>query len=159
MKANTKSIHAKLYTFTYTADLPNNLCPYFWKLVFAALVFVPNFSIQLPALIWNVFDKTFTDLNEKRGVGFVMYIVIIILSVIGYTNYHLIKALFNFYSYDSQAANNGVVIDVILTIATIWALIAYLINKHRKYSTPKDSVLKKFVKAKYNNYCPKIDWE
>ncbi|MES3018205.1 MAG: hypothetical protein V4721_10520 [Bacteroidota bacterium] len=159
MKANTKSIHAKLYTFTYTTDLPNNLCPYFWKLVFATLVFIPNFVIQTPALIWNFFSKTFTDLNEKRGVGFVIYVAITILSFIGFTNYHLIKALFNYYSYDHGAAVNGGIIDSGIAICLIWSLIAYWIRKHRKYSPPKDSVLKEFVKAKYNNYCPKIDWE
>ena len=63
MKARKKSIHARLYRFTYGSryGLPDSLCPYFWKLVVSLVWFVPNLILQLPVLIYNYFAKEEPD--------------------------------------------------------------------------------------------------
>ena len=61
MKIKTNSIHAKIYRFVYSSDLPMNLCPYFWSLIWAIVVFIPDLIIKLPVLLWNLT----TDTNQK----------------------------------------------------------------------------------------------
>ena len=67
MKADSKSLHARLYKFTYSSDLPVNLCPYFWKLVWGVIILIPNFIIQLPILIYHIFqDKEVISLIQRK---------------------------------------------------------------------------------------------
>ena len=60
MKLNSNSISSKLYRWFYgTKELPNNLCPYFWKLVLAWLVLIPYSLVCLPVILTEIYDKEY----------------------------------------------------------------------------------------------------
>ena len=165
MKANTRSLHARLYKFTYKSELPTNLCPYFWKLVAAILMFIPNFILQLPILFCNLFtNKTKDNPKEQRENGFFIYMGLVFLFIYCIGTYNMIKAMFNCYSYNEDLADSGVIINgLILTVLTT-ILCCILKNKHdeRIYDDigeKEPNIIKEFIKAKYHKYCPKIDWK
>lgn len=161
MKANRKSIHARLYKFTYSSDLPDNLCPYFWKLVLGVLMFIPNLLLQLPMLIYNsilsLFGKRpYNDCNDRRVYGFIIYFSVIVLFLYSYMNYNWFKAIFNYYSYDCVVANFGWIINGTI----IFLILRYFYFKLKPIKHKKqDNIIKEFIKAKYHKYCPKIDWK
>lgn len=159
MKANKNSIHSKLYYFTYDSDLPDNLCPYFWKLLFAFLVFIPNLIIKFPYFILDklFFKHEYNTSTDQTAKGLMTWILLFIIYSISFVNWHLIKAIFNCYSYISECANLALGFDIICLI--IISIIIY--NYHVKKDMISDTINIpiEFIKAKYNNYCPKIDWK
>jgi hypothetical protein len=93
MKLNQNSISSKLYRWFYgTNDLPNNLCPYFWKLVLAWLVLIPYSLVGLPSIIMEVYDKDYkyndVSTGKRIGIGALCYILLFfifcMLSFIGW---------------------------------------------------------------------------
>jgi predicted membrane protein len=71
-----------------------------------------------------------------------------------------------FISYDNGIFQpflvNGLLLDIVLILIGIYFAIKYLVdkNKYERMENPKsNSIVTEFVKAKYNKYCPKIDWE
>jgi len=162
MKANSKSLHARLYKFTYSSDLPVNLCPYFWKLVWGVIILIPNFIIQLPILIYHIFqdkeDYKSDTAKDNRGIGTGIWLGLIVLSGYLYLHYHMVKAVFNAYSYDSDLAAIGTIIDIVFLL--VFLVLWY--SEWRK-ANPKEEkppgVVQEFIKAKYNNYCPKLEWD
>lgn len=161
MKASRKSIHAKLYEFTYISDLPENLCPYFWKLVFAFLMFIPNFILQLPSLIVASFVKThgLDNSKEKREGGILLYIVMAMICGYIHINIQLVKAMLGCYSYCQNCANAGWLIDSLILTVIIVLLTRRFIGKSKRSEEKKPGIVSEFIKAKYGKYCPKIDWE
>lgn len=161
MKASKNSLHAKMYEFTYTSYLPQNLCPYFWKLVWAIIILIPNFIIRFPALIINVFTKVSDDCVERRKFGFAIYFILAILFLYLLPTINWIKAIFNFYSYNREYAIMGGGINSIIFIVCSFFLIKHFINKKPKriVEEKQPSIVIEFIKAKYNRYCPKIEWE
>lgn len=162
MKANKNSLHAKLYEFTYTSDLPINLCPYFWKLVWGTIIFIPNFILQLPALIIILFTKydDDDDCGERRNMGGVTYLVLMLLFLYLVPTINWIKALFNCYSYAQDLAIIGGGFNSIIFIVSAFFFIKYHLRKRqRRIEKNRPNIVVEFVKAKYGKYCPKIDWE
>jgi hypothetical protein len=132
MKSSKKSLHARLYRFMYYSDLPNNLCPYFWKLVLAFILF-----------------------------SFIIYISLYIGCCVLFVNYHLVKMILNCYSYNYNHAIGAVFVDICIALVFIGLYINNFIENNYKKEKAKtnQNIIKEFIKAKYNNYCPKIDWE
>ena len=163
MKANKNSLHARLYKFTYTSELPKSLCPYFWKLVFGIIVFIPNFIIQLPSLIMNFFQKDVSnDAKDNRIAGVVLYMLTIALCYYIAGTFNWVKAMLDCYSYNQVYANVGWLVNTAIGGILIGWFIGKLKEnyKSKRYNKPiKDSIIKEFIKAKMDNYCPKIDWE
>lgn len=163
MKANKNSIHAKLYGVTYNSELPENLCPYFWKLVWATIILIPNIIIQLPALILKIFskDSDLDDCYERRKAGLGIYFALMILSLYLLPTINWIKAIFNCYSYSQEFAIIGGGLNSIIFIVVSFFFIRYIINKksERIVEEKKPNIVTEFIKAKYNRYCPKIEWE
>lgn len=165
MKANIKSTHAKLYEFTYTSNLPKNLCPYFWKLVIAVLLFIPNFIVQIPSLLIDLFTKPdeWEDCYDRRCKGMAAYFVLILLLIIIMVETNFFKATFGAYSYDQFFANFGLVSNVMglfFLLRFLWLkYIRYWKLFEREYKEPTPSIITEFVKAKYHKYCPTIEWE
>jgi hypothetical protein len=161
MKASTNSLHARLYDFTYDSTLPDNLCPYFWKLIWATVIFPFNLFLQLPGLIVGerfCENNNMYMLGSKRAAGLMFYLASIALFVWGISTFHWVKAICGAYSYNSEAANTGWLINLLIAGTT---LALWLSTKEGYTSKRKEnpSIIKEFIKAKYNNYCPKIDWE
>ena len=167
MKANINALHAKLYNFTYRSDLPNNLCPYFWKLVWATILFIPILILQLPTYLGDLIVKEENrdwrrDGRKNWGLGLWLIITFVIFIIIG--NYHWIKALMNCYSYNRDWANWGWLIDGTILSIFIGVKIAIYIRKvqekkwNKPYKQKEPSIIVEFIKATYGKYCPKIEW-
>lgn len=179
MKLNANSIHAKLYCWFYGKhkeyDLPNNLCPYFWKVVLAWILLVPYAVFCTPfILIHEAFSKSYKNgdnkFGERIGISFIIYIFLFALFVLGVG----VGALFTTYEKGSLFANmmpGAILFWGVLIIVGIYqgikALIGFIRESrkvydehgYRVYPEKKPNLVVEFVKAKYNSYCPKIDWE
>ena len=169
MRLNKNSVTSRLYKWFYGVSeyegLPNNLCPYFWKVVLMYLTFIPYVWLSIPVVVYDLFDKQYKNGDRKVGerLGISMTLISAILAL-------FIKVekdtLFEF------LVVGGCLFWAGLTIIGVIEGVKHL----REYSTSDDSyfdeqqdkwVTKKakvnmtaeFIKAKYNKYCPKIDWE
>ncbi len=167
MKLKNKSLHAWVYNNTYGSALPGNLCPYFWKLVFAFIILIPNLILQIPVIIYNPFDKYRNARPaEKRVFSFGIHLCLTIIICLIIATYHWIKAIFGCYSYNAEWANIAIVTYSICSIFGLYYAIKWWVKKldehkhtwhHKKEKYP--SIIIEFLKAKYHKYYPKIDWE
>lgn len=177
MKLNSNSISSKLYRWFYgTNDLPNNLCPYFWKLVLAWLVLIPYSLVCAPVIILELTDKNYkytTNSTGKRiGFGILIYFILFcissMLSVIGC--FFITPEKYTFYAF--MVTLGFMVWAVAIVVGVIegykafkeWNYrrkIKYNEDGYRIWDEPKEErtyLVVEFAKAKYNKYCPKIDW-
>ena len=178
MKLNKNSFTSKLYKWFYGVreyqGLPNNLCPYFWKVVLMYLTIIPYTLISIPVVVYDLFDKQYTNgdrkTGERLGISVGVYIALFVLAAL----ISAIAALFLNVEKNSLfefLVVGGCLFWAGLTIIGVIEGVKYL----REYSTTNESfydpqqerwVTKKtkvnmtseFIKAKYNKYCPKIDW-
>lgn len=153
MYLNQNSISAKLYRWYYNTDvMPENLCPYFWQLVLMWVTIVPFSIYALPFLIFTKFEKC--SWGERFGVSFVFYILLGI-TLLGV--YHLVKL---YYILINMTTDNLIGVGAMLIICITAFIINYKWNGSKTSGKEKEpSIIKEFVKAKYNKYCPKIDWK
>jgi hypothetical protein len=178
MKLNKNSFTSKLYKWFYGVSeyqgLPNNLCPYFWKVVLMYLTIIPYTLFSIPVVVYDMFDKGYDNgdrkTGERLGISVGIYIALFILA----TLISAILALF------IKVEKNTLFEFLVVGGCLFWTglIVIGVIEgvKHlREYSTRDESyfdeqqdkwVVKKakvnmtteFIKAKYNKYCPKIDW-
>ena len=177
MKLNSNSISSKLYRWFYgTNVLPNNLCPYFWKLVLAWLVLIPYSLVCLPVIIMEIKDKDYRyhDNSTGKRIGysillyFILFCIGCMLSLIA--SFFVTPEETSFYMF---TATLGACIWIIAIGVVLLEGVSELkkrnLKRKRKYdkngrriwSEPKEEktyLVVEFVKAKYNKYCPKIDW-
>ena len=182
MKLNHNSISAKLYRWFYNeAAMPNNLCPYFWKLVLMYVTILPYVLISLPAQLITKFKAK--DIGETFAYTFAFYFVLFCLFTLSLLPINL---FIDFSSHFLESFLSG---SIILWAFILLFLIGYGIkllirmvknwrrpkkmydeygyvyygldeNGHKIYHPkPKPNILVEFIKAKYNKYCPKIDWD
>lgn len=177
MKLNSNSISSKLYRWFYgTNDLPNNLCPYFWKLVLAWLVLIPYSLVGLPSIIMEITDKDYkyndVSTGKRIGIGALVYILIFfvgcMLSSIGW--FFVLPAKDSFYYFAGTVGFLLWVVTIVIgVIEGFKALKEWNYNRKIKYDEngwriydshkeEKTYLVVEFAKAKYNKYCPKIDW-
>lgn len=177
MKLNSNSISSKLYRWFYgTKTLPTNLCPYFWKLVLAWLVLIPYSLFCLPIILTEIYDKDYkyTDNSTGKRIGMsfmicaILFFLTSMLSAIGL--FFISPERHSFYEF---LAAVGIVVWIVVTVVgviegykafTDWNYrrkIKYDENGRRIYteSEPKTYLIVEFAKAKYNKYCPKIEWK
>lgn len=181
MNLNSNGPSAQLYRWFYTTDrMPQNLCPYFWKLVIAYVFAAPIFLIALPTR----FIRADIDTSGERfGLGLIFW-AILFLSICGiFTGLTIFFVAFTKGSFLYHIQMIGAfVLFFAGIISTIFGAI-HLIkrakekreDRHRKYvwingdyvenpnyvgpAVKRPNLIVEFVKAKYNKYCPKIDWE
>jgi hypothetical protein len=177
MKLNSNSISSKLYRWFYgTNDLPNNLCPYFWKLVLSWLVLIPYSLFCLPVILHELFDKTyrFTDNSTGKRIGYssltyaLLFFIGCMLSSIGW--FFIEPEKDSFYQFMGTLGFVIWVVSIIIGIVEGFKAfkewnysrkIKYDENGRRIWNQPKEEktyLVVEFAKAKYNKYCPKIDW-
>lgn len=189
MKLNPRSWHAELYCNAYGKDydqLPNNLCPYFWKLIII-LVLLP---ITWPVALFNRIEGR--SYSGYATMGMPLFIAVL-FSFAGLPAG--VPILINFHlppdqRFDDLYHRFGALAPIVCVeigyMAIIFMLaiiilniklIAFIIkslpkNPQKKVypqplswdppapkKTHKPNILIEFIKAKYNNYCPKIDWQ
>lgn len=179
MTLDQNSTTVKLYKWFYGVSenqgLPNNLCPYFWKVVLMYLTIIPYTVFSIPVVIYDLLDKQYTNgdrsVGARLGISAGVYIAIwfatcAITSIIGLFVHIEPKTFWEFCQF----------MGYMIWAATIIAGTIHGVDCLREYITKDDSyfdqnqkkwVTKKakvnmtaeFIKAKYNKYCPKIDWK
>jgi len=169
MKLNKNSFSSKFYRWFYeTSILPKSLCPYFWKLLLAwalvALFWLPAIVLMLPILIIGVFNRDVLSMlvDNKYGallMGVIIYLALFVLVCIVF----FFLTLFGVMTYveGSNIASLqlwGGVFSAFGLGGGVSYLIKYL-SKIKSSKVKQPSILSEFIKAKYNKYCPKIDWE
>lgn len=180
MTLNTNSLNAKLYCWFYgkTAyHLPNNLCPYFWKLILAWVLLVPyTLFCILYILTHEIFIDNYENGNHKTGErmgvslilnGIVFMLFLMINVVVWFFVDYTPKSIF------SELLPPGIMVWVVAIGFGIYYGIKALVERikesriprdeygYRIYPEPKEkkhNLIVEFVKAKYGQYCPKIDW-
>lgn len=178
MRLNKNSFTSRLYKWFYGVreyqGLPNNLCPYFWKVVLMYLTIIPYVLISIPVVIYDLFDKEYENGDRKvgerlgisAGVYIALFVVAALISAIAAIFLNVEKdTLFEFLVVGGCLFWAGLI--VIGVIEGIKYLSEYSTTNESFYDPQQERwVTKKtkvnltteFIKAKYNKYCPKIDW-
>jgi hypothetical protein len=182
MNLSENSLHAKLYRWFYASErLPNNLCPYFWKLMIALVFVLPTSIIYIPLVILlfvvALFDKDDTrevneyEFGERMIISIMLYLMLFFTFCICV---FFIELFCGAYKKDSFLSVCGALGFVIMAAAIVIGII-YLFRtildkieerreiKQSNYEPPQKSetlqMIGEFIKAKYNRYCPKITWK
>jgi hypothetical protein len=166
MILNHNSISAKLYRWFYETNImPNNLCPYFWKLAIAYTFALPLLILTLPHTILNNGRHSSTPRIAYSILFYsITFIVISMLSVFGLffvtpeeNTFYLWMVLLGLIAW-SLVFGFGIC-KLISALIIKWKSYRYykkyFINKPK---TAKVNLIVEMVKAKYHKYCPKIDW-
>jgi hypothetical protein len=163
MELKRKSWYAWLYKRTYGTELPDNLCPFFWKMILAIVMFPVTWPcIVIELLILD--DPSKTRWSGRLFYGFATNVLSIIVcaSIMAHYTKHI------FYWWTSIV---GFIITII-GVASILAVIGGLVwlgdtirlgivsfFRKKKKTVPKQSILSEYVKARFGKYCPKITWK
>lgn len=173
MKLNINSKTSRLYRWFYaTSNMPESLCPYFWKLILMWILIIPYSILSLPIILMeltNISDDNST--GERAGFGFLIWfilgMIICMLSYIGLI--WVIPTKDSFFMFMLTVGSIGWAVGIIVGgIELFKVLVEKWENRGVKYDEdgyriwnpePKqDSILVSFVKASYNKYCPRIEW-
>jgi hypothetical protein len=173
MTINYNSFSSKLYRWFYgTIEMPNNLCPYFWKLFIAFVLAIPLFVLTLPFEILRVFSKhrreDFYDISIWTRLLSTMAFIVIILCAAA-----LIAPISLFFGYEAKPDSfiesliwAGAFVWIIALSFALVGLIDFVKNKYHSFKrngktikVKTDNIVLEFAKAKYNKYCPKIEWK
>ena len=162
MELNLNSWSAKLYRWFYVKnEMPPSLCVYFWELIIA-IVFSPFFFVLfIPSMVISLFIKDYNNeiekLSDKIFINLITYLLICCVILMVYGAYTILTyGLFNndTFRYDMQMT--GIVLLGILILFSLYFLVSYLFKKITKSN--KTNIIKEYVKAKVNGFCPKINW-
>ena len=180
MTLNTNSLNAKLYCWFYgkTAyHLPNNLCPYFWKLILAWLLLVPYALFCTLYILTNeIFNPKYENGDHKTGERFGISLLLNGIIIMLFLMINVVVWFFVDYtpkSIFSELLGPGAMLWVVAIGFGIYygikALHEYIKEKriprdengyriYPEYKEKKPNLIVEFAKAKYGKYCPKIDW-
>jgi hypothetical protein len=178
MRLNKNSVSSRLYKWFYGVSeyqgLPNNLCPYFWKVVLMYLTIIPYTIISSPVVVYDLFDKNYSNgdrkTGERLGISVGVYIALFILATLISAILALFikvekNTLFEFLVVGGCLFWTGlIVIGVIEGVKHLREYSttdkSYYSETEKKwiYEKTKVNLTTEFIKAKYNKYCPKIDW-
>ena len=172
MTINYNSFSSKLYRWLYgTNKMPNNLCPYFWKLIVAFVLAIPIFVLTLPFEIIRLFAKTTReDFNDVPIWGRLFMSALTILFLICVAA--VLVPISLFFGYVPE---QGTLIEDLFILGTFIWIVAFIFGSIRLFEYLKDrydsnsgnrkrnkvkgdNIVVEFAKAKYNKYCPKIEW-
>jgi hypothetical protein len=182
MKLNRNSISARLYRWFYmTSQMPQSLCPYFWKLVFMWILLIPVAIISIPS---SVIVKKPTEWAVRLATGILGWagIILIIVMISPFT--YFIWGWVSNQTLLGAWQESGIILwagaALVACVAGILYLIERIKEKRRQATrefiwssteedwiknpnfTPKkikERIIIEFIKATYHKYCPKIDWE
>jgi hypothetical protein len=173
MNLSKNSNVARLYRWFYaTRTMPNSLCPYFWKLVLMWILIIPYTILALPYIFtMGKLDPIGNSFGEKPGSGIVLWLMIYLFSVMVFS-LSLFWYSFPEGTYFSSMQILGILLwmlglAVLLYNGIIWAIEKYKRSKIKydedgyriwEHAEEKPSIIIEFIKAKYNKYCPKINW-
>lgn len=153
MVLNPKALHAKFYNLVYNKDLPESLCDYFWKLVFA----IPLFILLFPFSVFWIKGYKHGDLL------LVLRIILNVIISIGVFGLSLICVYFPIWEkdYSGLYVFLALVGAVGLALGIAWAITSLKTGIRFRYIETPESIIivKESIKAFKNKYCPRIDWK
>lgn len=172
-----KSWHYKLHELTYGEwkCVPNNLCPYFWKLVIAAIFFIPLSIYYLPAIIFiSLFNLIKKDPYDKiepiKDEGY--FSINLLMTALGYDaailGFYMIDMWFVKWFYINNKGVKDMHVVVILGLVGWLITIGFLIyriviirqeRKQNEQEKDEPSIVIEVIKAWYNKNCPRITWK
>lgn len=159
MNLKLNSWYVWLWDYTYSERVPNNLCPLFWKLVVAVLLFIPNVIFRIPTVIVNLFYNRDKTIAGRTGIGILIYMFLITSVFVLYCIYNYLLWLFEAYSYDETLAACG---GGFLCVALLLLIRYYWLEKDIGYAIEKtatDNIVVNYASSWYNKHCPKITWK
>lgn len=176
MELNLNSLTAKLYRWFYKQnEMPNSLCPYFWKMIMMYVIIIPYSIISLPQIIFELITKERSE-APRLAIGTILYIMLFFGLSILFTLVTL--PIWGYFHPKSEGYTFQLIGSVgfvgLLSVLFTHLMLTYLQNRNRrfivdkktgqyiknpKYKGEKPNLLKEFIKAKYNKYCPKINWK
>lgn len=186
MKLNHNSFSAKVYRwFFMKTEMPSNLCPYFWELVLAYTLSIP---VLVVTAIYEIIcmkdqkNKPADTPGERFILGIlawvVLFIIVCLISPIAlfWTTPEKDSSLWNLISAGLLVWATVVIVGIIIGIKYLkekrdTSKFDKRIKGRRsvydedghwiryEYAEPKPNILLEFIKAKYNKYCPKIEWK
>jgi hypothetical protein len=178
MKLNKNSVTSRLYKWFYGVSeykgLPNNLCPYFWKVVLMYITIIPYTLFSIPVVVYDLFDKQYENgdrsTGQRLGVSFGVYFGLLLLtgvitSIAGLFVKIEPKSFWEFCQF--LGCMIWAIAIIVGTIEGVKYLREWSTRDDGYYDTTQDKWITKktkvnmtaeFIKAKYNKYCPKIDW-
>jgi hypothetical protein len=156
--------------------MPESLCPYFWKLVVAWPITILLTPLLIPFWIIDKLDKNDTidlPIPAQAFIGLLIYGSLFLLFCIGVTISSIWITHYQGSSWYEWYFCGFITMFGILAVGVI-LLFRNLKKKRRQKrmesrydengnylptEEPKPNILVEFIKAKYNKYCPKIDWK
>jgi hypothetical protein len=180
MKLNHNSLSARLYRWFYITDtMPQTLCPYFWKLVIMWVLIVPVGILSLPIAI---IKEDATEWSMRIIGGALLWGIAFMAFLMLFPLTYFVWGWFTPKSVFGAWQITGIMLWAISIICGIvWGVIT-ITNKrrekkrliHREYIWNEDgdyipnpdyvpyvekpNIIIEFIKAKYNKYCPTIEW-
>lgn len=172
IQLNKNSWHARFYRWSHGIDsLPQSLCTYFWNLVltivFAPLVMPLSLAGLLNMWVHKLLLQDDWEWSEYRRDG--VYCLDLVatstlytmgLGLVGCALYAGVTAWGATHLNPLQIV--GVTVWIVIILCTLVFCLVSLVNwlSSQNYnSEKKPSLLKEFIKAKVNKYCPKINWK
>ena len=144
MTLNYNSFNAKLYRYFYNErEMPNSICPYFWKLLMAWVFIIPVSIFSFPAVIGEIITKQSVGLFRVFA-SFFLYLVICVVTAMVCT----IMLFFNEYDGGSPIVKLGVY-GFVFWLAAIAITVVETVKYIRNNNKLEDSVIVGFVKSKY----------
>ena len=178
---NTNGILSKYYRWYYkTTELPENLCPYFWRLLYAIIMmpfaFIEAALVKILLLIdirepGRLDNRIFGPIISTIIMYCILYLILVILSMFIFP----FMLLFG-YRLDPEGVQIAYFIGNSAIVGYVFSLIfaIYRINQFRirhmlkenndteskiKSKTKYNSLMISMIKASYKKICPKIEWK
>lgn len=165
---NRKSWHSALYQSSYgTDELPDNICAYFWKLVFALIMLLPGFAGHIINMIsWSLWKAgCYKGHNPVHAIWTAIHIPIFaVLAIFTATDKvphmlwwgHVHPTLFNIWWTGGVVAIGGI-IAILIVVGGIHLAENFrdVVRSTKGIST---SPLKEGWKSFRGKYCSKITW-
>lgn len=146
MQLNTNGRLAQFYRWTYDRKCPNDLCTFFWKLLFATVVF---------PITWLTYPWDLDHVAKRVFAGIAMWVGL--LAVAGIASVTLGGDLFFVYIIGGLAA---IAVGCVLLVGTGVGAVAGVGFGYRK--VVESEIVQVVVERKRafkDNYCPRIDWK
>jgi hypothetical protein len=177
MELNYNSLSARVYrNFYEKSHMPESLCPYFWKLVAAWPLTILLSPLLIP--FWIV-DKLSGGDNESVPfpaqvlISLLMYGAVFCVFCLGVTFSSIWITHYQGTCWYAWYISGFIIMFVALVGSAVF-LISKLKDRRRQKrlesrydengnylptEEEKPNILVEFIRAKYNKYCPKINWK
>jgi hypothetical protein len=175
MKLSKNSLTAKLYRWFYRGyDMPETLCPYFWQVLIMYICIIPYGIVVFPTFLIKESDS---DVRFFGGVILWLAGWIALVAISGPISYLIYGSVTNDSLIEGIQMGSILIWFVALTVGAtagviyliqrakgknkklIWSAEEYEWVPNPDYRETLGTVIREFFKAKYNKYCPKIDWK